>query len=240
VASNTLSPYGAFELKRSYQRNMFISFVAGAAIYVILMWVFLWFTSKPKEVPQARTIVVKSITDLAPPPQLTKLPPQTAYQVPKVKPPSVGIPEAVPDEEAPENVNVASQEELKVMSAPPVDSVEKAPVENIVIENVEDLLPSPDEFVPVEQQPQIVKAVKPEYPELAKRMGLTGKVWIKVLVDKNGKVRDAIVAKASGVDAGFEEAAIKAAKQYIYTPAIANGKPVAVWVLYPVNFTLEQ
>jgi protein TonB len=238
--ASAYSPYGAYELKSTYQKNMFIGILLGALLHLIVIGGFLWYTHEPEAEATTRTVVVKSLTDLAPPPQLQKLPPQAAYQVPEVAPPSVGIPEAVPDEEAPENVNVATQEELKVLAAPPVEKVEEAPVDEIIIENTEELLPKPDEFVPVEQQPQVVKAVKPEYPEMARRVGLEGKVWVKALVDKSGKVRDVIIAKGSGVDAGFEDAAIKAAYGYIYTPAIANGQPVAIWVLYPVTFTLND
>ena len=239
--SNVTAPYGAFELKSTYQKNMLTAFILGAFIHLGVIGGFLLATHK-SEVGgvTTRTIVVKSITDLAPPPQLQKLPQQTAYQVPEVALPTVGIPEAVPDEEAPENANMATQDQLKVLSAPPVESVEDAPVGDIVIENIDELLPKPDDFIPVEQQPQIVKSVTPDYPDLARRMSLEGKVWIKALVDKNGKVRDVIVAKPSGVDAGFEDAAIKAAYQYIYTPAIANGQPISIWVMYPVSFTLND
>lgn len=237
---SSMSSYGAFELKRTYQKNMLTSFVLGGLLHIAVIGGFLWATHTPDIGANVRTIVIRDMADLAPPPQLQKLPPQTAYQVPEVAPPSVGIPEAVPDEEAPENVQVATQEELKILSAPPIENVEDAPIDEIIIENIDDLFPRADDFVPVEVQPQAVKAVTPEYPELARRMGLEGKVWVKALVDKSGKVRDVIIAKSSGVDAGFEDSAVKAAYEYVYTPAIANGQPVAVWVMYPVVFTLND
>ncbi len=93
-----------------------------------------------------------------------------------------------------------------------------------------------DDIVPHERQPKVVKSVEPKYPKSARRKLSEVKVWIKVLVDESGKVMDAKVAKPSGVDTAFEEAAIKAAWQYIYSPAIAEGKPVKVWVMYPVVF----
>ncbi|MBD3168694.1 MAG: TonB family protein [candidate division Zixibacteria bacterium] len=240
MTTTSISPYGAFELKRSYQKNMGMGALISAFIHLALIVGAIIATQKPDVEATDRVLVVKSMTDLAPPPQLQKLPQQTAYQVPEVAPPTVGIPEAVPDEEAPENVKVATQEELKVINAPPVEEVEEAPVEEIIIENEADLFPEPDEFVPVEQQPQVVKAVTPTYPEMAQRMGLEGVVWVKALVDKSGEVRDVIIAKDSGVDAGFEQAAKEAAMKYVYTPAIANGQPVAIWVMYPVRFTLDQ
>ncbi|MCP4631605.1 MAG: energy transducer TonB [candidate division Zixibacteria bacterium] len=237
--SSISTSYGAFELKSSYQKNMFLGVAFAGLFHLVIIGGFLWATHESDVEVTARTLVISDMADLAPPPQLQKLPPQTAYQVPEVAPPSVGIPEAVPDEEAPENVTMATQDELKIIAAP-IENVEDAPVEEIIIEDIDGLLPKPDDFVPVEQQPQIVKGSQPEYPDFARKAGLTGKVWVKALVDKAGKVRDVIIAKGAGVDAGFEEAAIEAAYKYVYTPAIANGQPVAIWVLYPVTFTLND
>ena len=53
----------------------------------------------------------------------------------------------------------------------------------------------PADFVPVEKQPVIVKLVSPEYPEFAKRIGAEGVVWVKILVDKEGKAKKASIIK---------------------------------------------
>jgi protein TonB len=99
-----------------------------------------------------------------------------------------------------------------------------------------DSLPPPEEFVPYDELPVAIKEVQPEYPPLAKQAGIEGVVWVKALVDKSGKVRDAIIFKPSGASAGFEAAALRAAYQREYKPAISDGKPVAIWVTYPVRF----
>ena len=84
-----------------------------------------------------------------------------------------------------------------------------------------------------------VETVKPLYPEMARRAGIEGFVWVNVLLDKKGKVRDVKIKIDSGANAGFEEAAIKAAKQTSWKPAISNGQPVALWVSYKIIFTLR-
>jgi TonB family protein len=49
----------------------------------------------------------------------------------------------------------------------------------------------------------------------------------------------AVVGKSSG-NTALDEAAVEAAKQNIFTPAIApGGKPVRVWVMYPVVFKIK-
>jgi TonB family protein len=56
-------------------------------------------------------------------------------------------------------------------------------------------------------------------------------------VTKEGTVRQAIVVKSS--NAIFDEAAVKAALEWTFTPAIMNNGPVAVWVTVPFRFTLK-
>ncbi|UCB53579.1 MAG: energy transducer TonB, partial [Candidatus Zixiibacteriota bacterium] len=53
------------------------------------------------------------------------------------------------------------------------------------------------------------------------------------------KVRNALVYKPSGSSAGFEDVATEGAYKIKYKPAISNNQPVAVWVVYPVRFTLK-
>ncbi len=103
----------------------------------------------------------------------------------------------------------------------------------------EDYLPAPDEFVPVEIYPEMIYYAEPEYPRLARQAGITGTVWVKALVDEEGKVLRAIVAKSSGT-ACLDEAAIEAASKCRYKPGIQNGRPVKVWVTYAVEFILEE
>jgi len=48
------------------------------------------------------------------------------------------------------------------------------------------------------------------------------------------------LVKESGANAGFEEAALKAARKRKYRPALQNGQPVAVWVTYKKIFKLDK
>ena len=68
---------------------------------------------------------------------------------------------------------------------------------------------------------------------------MTGLVWVKALVDKEGNVRQAMVLKSSGTQA-FDDAAVAAAYKNKFKPGIQNGRPVAVWVSYKVEFKLND
>ena len=94
------------------------------------------------------------------------------------------------------------------------------------------------DFEPYDKEPQIVKKVNPIYPEGAKREGLEGRVIVKMWVGKDGKVKQVVVLKSDAEV--FNAPAIEAAKQFLFTPAYLNNKPVAVWVSYPFQFKLVE
>ena len=96
----------------------------------------------------------------------------------------------------------------------------------------------PEPFVAVEKSPVVIRSVVPEYPRLAAELGVEGRVWVKIWVDENGRTRKVVVLKSDAEV--FEEPAVKAAMQFLFTPAIMNGKPVSVWVSIPFNFRLSQ
>ncbi len=175
------------------------------------------------------------------PPSLSQQQAQQKIATPErqIRPPATAVPMPVPDEEAPEEVDVMNQEELADLA--PVNPMENmgGDIDVDVDKVVSELLPSPDEFVPFEEAPVQVVSVTPKYPDLAQRANIEGTVWVKALVDKEGKVRDVLIVKDSGANAGFEEAAIDAAKQTVWKPAISNGQPIAVWVTYKVEFKLK-
>ncbi|HKZ21698.1 MAG TPA: energy transducer TonB [candidate division Zixibacteria bacterium] len=226
--------YGAFELKRSYQKNFSLALAVAAAIHLLIIGGFFLYgyitSAGDKDV-----LVIKSLADLGPPPTITEIQkPQIPITQPIVTPPAVGTPKPIPDEQAQEEVTFATQKEM-------TDFNPNAKTSDSVVIDVDpgDYLPQEGDFVAVQEQPAIIKEVKPEYPEMARQAGVEGTVLIAALIDKEGKVREVRIAKESGANAGFEEAAKKAAWENVYKPAIQNNKPVAIWIYYPVNFKLR-
>ena len=100
----------------------------------------------------------------------------------------------------------------------------------------EDVPPEP--FVPVEKDPQIVRSVLPQYPPLALRAGLEGRVVAKLWVDRNGRVKQVVILKST--NELFNAAAVEAGMQFLFTPAYTNRGPVAVWVSVPFRFNLRD
>ena len=98
--------------------------------------------------------------------------------------------------------------------------------------------PDPATFIVVEKNPEPVKLVKPVYPEIAQKAGLTGVVILRVLVNKEGKPTIAVVIKADNEI--FIEPAMKAAMETLFSPAIQRGEPITCWINIPFRFALNQ
>jgi protein TonB len=75
------------------------------------------------------------------------------------------------------------------------------------------------------------------YPQIAKRAGIEGKVYVLAFIDENGNVANARVIK--GIDGGCDEAALDAVKQTKFNPGKQDGKPVKVQVTIPIVFKLQ-
>ncbi|MBJ66906.1 MAG: energy transducer TonB [Gemmatimonadetes bacterium] len=88
----------------------------------------------------------------------------------------------------------------------------------------------------VEKQPIPTKRAVPQYPDIARKANITGKVFVTALVNKTGKVES--IGKITGPEV-FHEAARAAAKKWEFEPAIQNDKPVKVWVSLPFTFQLN-
>jgi len=178
-------------------------------------------------------------TDLAPPPSLTSQQvPQVGVSAPVAKP-TVGIPVPVPDAEVSPEQTIATQQEMS-QTAPVDVATGTGKGDSLVVQQdikVEDE-PDINAFVPVEKEPQPVKRISPPYPEIAKRAGVEGKVFVKALVDKEGKVRKAVIFKSDAEI--FNQAALDAVYQWVFTPAVMNNGPVTVWVVVPFNFQLKK
>lgn len=85
--------------------------------------------------------------------------------------------------------------------------------------------------------PTIATFVHAEYPDAARDAGLEAAVELEITVGIDGHVIDATVVTPAGE--GFDEAALAAARQFVFTPATKDGQPIAARIRYRYVFTLE-
>ncbi|MBI3404784.1 MAG: energy transducer TonB [Acidobacteria bacterium] len=82
---------------------------------------------------------------------------------------------------------------------------------------------------------QLISAIKPVYPPMARRMGTQGEVILHALVDETGKVTEMKVISGPPL---LHQAARDALQQWKYAPARLNGKPVATHTAVSIKFQL--
>jgi periplasmic protein TonB len=147
-------------------------------------------------------------------------------------PPKPPIPIEAPSEDVLQDIEIQSTEldvNADVAAPPPPEETKKTEEE-------------PQYFVAVEDMPEPIGGIaaiqsKIVYPEIAKRAGVEGKVYVKAFVDTKGNVTKVVVQK--GIGAGCDEAAMKAVKETKFKPGKQRGKPVNVQVSIPVVFRLQ-
>ncbi len=145
-------------------------------------------------------------------------------------PPKPPIPIEAPSDDVLEDIEIEDTEidfEAEIEAPPP-------PKEEIEEE--------PTYFVAVEEMPGPIGGIKAiqekiVYPEIAKRAGVEGKVYVLAFVDEQGTVTKAQIIK--GIGAGCDEAALNAVLKTKFTPGKQRGKPVKVQVSIPIIFRLK-
>lgn len=237
-ASTTAMPYGMKELRLLYRKYATIGLAISAAIHLSLVGGYYAVQYFGEEEEPTMMVRILKYSELGPPPSITntEAAPQVSVSVPVARP-TVGVPVPVPDAEVSPEQTIATQQEMSAVQSPVIG--EGTGDGGVQIEQdirIED--EAPPDFVPYEKGPVPVKIVQPEYPEIAKRAGVEGKVFVKVWVDKEGKPKKALIIKSDAEI--FNEPAIEAAMQWLFTPAMMNNGPVAVWVSLPFVFKINK
>lgn len=259
--------YGAAELKRVYEKNLSMAFGISVGIHLCLFLIYSCGMKVGKAGGSKTAPVAKmKLMNLAPPPQQASTeppPPPPMIQENLITNNGgggvasyAGTPVAVPDALiTPDMKEFATTKEVNVATTTSGDGTGFKIEDTEIKDNSgngpkvqvdekkadEDKLPEPDEFVSVEKDANLdyddlQKRV--EYPEIARRNNVEGKVIIRVLVGKDGRAMKTLIDQSD--NKLLESAAKKAVLETSFTPAIQNGTPVVQWISVPVNFKLSQ
>lgn len=136
------------------------------------------------------------------------------------------------------------------IEAPADQVLEDVDIFSTEIDVNEDVAPPPPQtnvgeeeyFVAVEDMPEPVGGLAAiqrlvVYPELARRAGVQGRVYVLAYVNEKGEVTKAEVQK--GIGAGCDDAAVAAVLKATFLPGRQRGKPVRVRVSIPIRFQLN-
>ena len=136
------------------------------------------------------------------------------------------------DEKIPE-FNEEFDEDEAVEYVEPVEEIEEEVVDEI-FEIVE------DPAAPIGGLKNFYKYVATtlKYPNVAKRLGIEGKVFVQFVVDKTGKITN--VKAIRGIGGGCDEEAVRVlAASAAWKPGKQRGKPVKQRMVIPINFKLK-
>lgn len=243
VDGHRYRPYGAIELKMTYQRNMLIAngmVLAMIASTLITAWILsagndLVVIPAQPLIPRDSIRVV--LTDASrlhiigggalPTPRTNE---QQGWNLAPVQDSMI-----LDDSEWNDVRGVGLEGDTSGTREP--DLGENAPVMGGT--EPADAFPDYGVFIRREIEPVMISEGKPEYPAAARRLGLEGKAIIAALVDSNGRVRESKIVRSSGSDY-LDSAAVRSAYQNMFSPAIQSGRPIAVWVTYRVEFKLDE
>lgn len=100
-----------------------------------------------------------------------------------------------------------------------------------------------DFFVVVEEMPEPIGGAaaiqsRVQYPELARRAGIEGKVTVQFVVTATGDVVNAQVIR--GIGGGCDEEALRVVKESKFKPGVQRGRPVNVQLTLSLNFNLSD
>ena len=102
-------------------------------------------------------------------------------------------------------------------------------------------IPSDEIFLVTDELPTLIGGLaglssKINYPTIARKAGIEGKVFVSFVVDENGNAVDASISR--GIGAGCDSEALRVVRQAKFTPGRNNGIAVKVRMTLPIKFSL--
>jgi len=254
--------YGAYELRKTYNKRLVTSLLIVAAI-CLLLFIGYFVSTLLNNDKDAKNVVVTDVQleeikqeekkEEPPPPPPPKPPEPPKVEMAKFTPPKIVKDEEVKEEEKPPEVEKLEETKIGTMNqegqkdegivAPPVEDAGKGVVE----------APKKDDedwdktFTKVEIESEYPGGAAAwqrylnrnlRYPQEAIDNEVQGAVVVQFIVDKEGNVSD--VEAISGPNELRAEAVRVIKKSGKWTPAVQNGRQVKSYKKQPIVFRLES
>jgi protein TonB len=236
--------YGAYKLRTKYNRTVMWALLVGIAIIgtaVIAPYLNAKALENSKKRAERQVEIKMENLDqpneqVAPPPPPPP-PPSDVVQQQKYVPPVVV--DSIKPEDM-QQIMTADDAQVQVKDQEVVEVVE-------VKEEVQEAEPEEIPFVVVEEMPQfpggdgeLLKYIgeHTQYPDIAKENNIQGRVIVRFCVTAKGGVSQVSILK--GVDPELDAEAIRVVNTLPpFRPGKQGGKPVPVWYMVPITFTLK-
>ncbi|MEI8135950.1 MAG: TonB family protein [Bacteroidota bacterium] len=240
--------YGAFELRRNYNKRV-TYIIGGMIVFSFALLGIKMFMDRPSDEEVVEKIQNVQI-DLTPPPPIEDVPPPPP---PPPPPPMVEMvkftPPVIKDdavEEEPQklqedvkdvNVSTKDQEGEKDIVAPPTEI--KGPTESA----------APEIFTIVEEQAEFPGGIAElgkyiqknlQYPSMAREAGISGKCFLKFVVNESGEISNVEVLKGVPGCSDCDKEAVRVVKSMPkWKAAKMTGRSVKCYFNLPISFKIQ-
>lgn len=209
-------------------------FLLGYVIVLAIMFVAFEWTERDKEIDTsqavAQTVFEEEIIPITQPEEVKPPPPPEVPAVPEEL-------EVVQDDVEVEQTEIASTEDVGErveVKYVPVTVEEEEPEEQTIFEVVEEMPDFPGGQAAL--MSYLSKNIK--YPTIAQENGTQGRVIVQFVVNKDGSIVDAVVARS--IDPYLDKEALRViGTMPKWKPGMQRGKPVRVKYTVPVMFRLQ-
>jgi periplasmic protein TonB len=254
VFENKNHEYGAFVLRRSYSKVLNRAFYYGTAAFLLTLFasdIYAKREKRAKDVDGKITLV----NVLAPPPKsepIIELPPPPEEQP---QPNTIrNLPPTIVETPLVEEDPIPTQEQLKDTPSGVETHIDpNATIAAVIdetpktVEPVEIKPEEPEIFIALEQHASYLGgwaemskflAKNLKYPRQASSAGISGKVFLSFIVERNGEISDVKVEK--GIGFNCDEEAVRVVKLMPrWTPGKQSGRAVKSRFNLPIAFVLE-
>ena len=244
VFENRNKEYGAYQLRKKYNRVVMIATLIG--IFVISMAIIVPYlqasTSAKQKARDAKEVIAEmseALQEQAPPPPPPPPPPPSEQQTVVKYVPPVVVDSIKPEEES---KLMTSDEQVATTVNKEVEEVVEQKQEEVQVEQKEE-----EVFMVVEEMPEFpggLKALRSflatavKYPAVAQENGIQGKVYVNFVVNKDGTVSNAKVSRS--VDPSLDAEALRVVLSLPkWKPGKQRGVPVRVYYTVPISFVLQ-
>ncbi len=241
--------YGAYELRQNYNKRV-VFILAGMIIFSLALLGVKKFMDRPKTEEVVDNLKVEQI-DLTPPPPVEETPPpppppppppmveMIAFTPPVIKDDAVEEePQKLQEEVKETQVGAKDQEGEKDIVAPPTEEV-KGPTETA----------APEIFTIVEENAEFpggnIEMMKymqknTQYPTMAREAGISGKCFLKFVVNENGDISNVEVLKGVPGCGDCDKEAIRVVKSMPkWKAAKMTGRAVKCYFNLPFSFKIQ-
>jgi len=253
---NKNKEYGAYVLRKNYNKFLTIAVLIAAAFFILsISSPIIIDYLKPKPVAAKRTARIIQYSELEAPPSIDEKEKkiEKIEEVKQLKSTIAFRPPVIRPDEQVKDEYIPSQDELQKSEAGAktvqgdANGVDVSLLDVVAEVPKEEKEAKAEVFTFVEEMPTFpggtdaflsFVAQKIQYPEIAKRAGVEGKIFVSFVVSTSGSVSDVQVLK--GIGAGCDEEAVRVIRSMPkWNPGKQNGRPVNVKVSVPIIFKLQ-